>query len=94
MDGQLKVKHALVNAFIRGGSTERFDPDNIEHHHQLHLNIERIRVPETWFQPSIVGLDCAGLGEVAGSVLNGFENEVRRRMMQVSLRLLPASSSS
>lgn len=52
--------------------------------HQLHLNVERIRVPETWFQPGMFGIDSAGLGEVAGWVLNGYEEEQRRRMMQVS----------
>lgn len=84
MGGRVQVKHALINAFVRGGSTERFDADNLEHTHQLHLNVERIRVPETWFQPSMFGLDCAGLGEVAGWVLNSFEERERRRMMQVS----------
>jgi len=85
MEGRVNVKHALINAFVRGGTTERFDPENLEQSHQLHLNVERIRVPETWFQPSMFGLDCAGLGEVAGWVLNAFEEEERRRLMQVSV---------
>jgi actin-related protein 5 len=56
----------------------------MEQNYQLHLNVERIRVPEALFQPSMFGQDCAGLGEVAGWVLNGFDEDVRRRIMQVS----------
>jgi actin-related protein 5 len=84
MEGRAHVKNALINAFVRGGTTGKFDPDSLEQSYQLHLNVERIRVPEAWFQPSMFGMDCAGLGEVAGWVLNGFEDDVRRRLMQVS----------
>lgn len=48
------------------------DQDDVDRHpeiirrlHQLHLNVERIRVPEVLFQPSIAGLDQAGIGELA-----------------------------
>lgn len=37
--------------------------------HQLHLNIERVRVPEPIFQPAIRGLDQAGLAEIVASLL-------------------------
>lgn len=38
--------------------------------HQIHLNVERIRVPEVVFQPSaIAGIDQAGLVEIAGDIL-------------------------
>lgn len=73
---------ALINAFIR--SDQKFDPDDMGQAHQIHLNVERIRVPETWFHPSMAGVDSAGMAEVAGWMLNGFSPEERRRMMQVS----------
>lgn len=38
--------------------------------HQIHLNVERIRVPEAVFQPgAIAGVDQAGLVEIAGDML-------------------------
>ncbi|KAJ2783211.1 Nuclear actin-protein involved in chromatin remodeling [Coemansia javaensis] len=37
--------------------------------YQLHLNVERIRVPEIVFRPSLVGLDQAGLVETIDGVL-------------------------
>lgn len=38
--------------------------------HQIHLNVERIRVPEVVFQPSaLAGVDQAGLVEIAGDIL-------------------------
>ena len=83
MQGRAHTKNALINAFVRGGSTEKYDPESIQQNHQLHLNVERIRVPETWFQPGMFGLDCAGVGEVAGWMMNGYDEELRRRLMQV-----------
>ncbi|OWZ72772.1 hypothetical protein AYX14_01810 [Cryptococcus neoformans] len=82
MLGRAEAKNRLINAFVRGGNSEKFDPEDVRQNHQLHLNIERIRVPEVWFQPSIVGLDTAGVGEVAGWILNGFGEEERKRLMQ------------
>ncbi|KAI8814550.1 hypothetical protein BJ742DRAFT_785925 [Cladochytrium replicatum] len=46
-----------------------YDFENPEHVSQLHLNVERIRVPEVIFQPTIVGLDQAGLVEVIADML-------------------------
>ena len=92
MEGQAHAKNALINAFVRGGSNGRYEPEDIRQSHQLHLNIERIRVPEAWFQPSMFALDCAGLGEIGGWLLNGFEEEERKRMMQVSISLYSAST--
>ncbi|WVQ64772.1 uncharacterized protein L199_002940 [Kwoniella botswanensis] len=82
--GRAEAKNKLINAFVRGGlpTGQKYDFDDIKLNHQLHLNVERIRVPETWFQPSMWGIDSAGLGEVAGWVLNGFEEEEKRRLMQ------------
>ena len=72
-------------------SRAKYDPDDPRQTHQLHLNVERIRVPETWFQPGMFGVDSAGVGELAGWILNGFDDEERRRMMQVRLPSLPCS---
>jgi hypothetical protein len=52
--------------------------------HQLHLNVERIRVPEAFFQPDMFGQDYAGIGELAGWIMNGYDEDLRRRMMQAS----------
>ncbi|KAK8845440.1 hypothetical protein IAR55_006153 [Kwoniella newhampshirensis] len=82
MLGRAEAKNKLINAFVRGGSDGKFDPEDVEQSHQLHLNVERVRVPETWFQPSMFGVDSAGVGEIAGWVLNGFEEEERKRLMQ------------
>ncbi|KAI8821734.1 uncharacterized protein EV422DRAFT_550513 [Fimicolochytrium jonesii] len=49
---------------------------------QIHLNVERIRVPEVLFQPSIVGLDQAGIVEICDEVLKRFTAAQRQSMMQ------------
>ncbi|KAK4704497.1 actin-related protein 5, partial [Phenoliferia sp. Uapishka_3] len=77
-------KHQLLNAFVRGLSPDdpldTYDPQSLEHNSQLHLNVERIRVPEVIWQPHMAGVDQAGLGEIIGHVLKGFSEEERRRL--------------
>ncbi|KAF9964477.1 Nuclear actin-protein involved in chromatin remodeling [Mortierella alpina] len=50
--------------------------------YQLHLNVERIRVPEALFQPGIVGLDQTGLVETLQDVLKRFDAQARQRLVQ------------
>lgn len=59
---------SLVHAFLRGPWP--FDPESQREAHQIHLNVERIRVPEVVFKPSIAGVDQAGLVEIAADILN------------------------
>lgn len=82
-------QNSLLAAFLRGddGSSPegRFDAKSLEQSYQLHLNVERSRVPEVWFQPSIAGLDTAGVGEIIEHVLRERSREERKRVQQVSL---------
>ncbi|CAI5755955.1 unnamed protein product [Candida verbasci] len=44
-------------------------PETLKKNHQLHLNVERIRVPEILFQPSMGGYDQAGISEISSDLL-------------------------
>lgn len=68
LDAQTDWTKSLVHAFLRGARP--FDPNSQAEAHQIHLNVERIRVPEVIFQPSIAGLDQAGIVEIAADILN------------------------
>ncbi|EDN11056.1 conserved hypothetical protein [Histoplasma mississippiense (nom. inval.)] len=69
LDAQSDWTKSLIHMFLRGPWP--FDPESTREAHQLHLNVERIRVPETVFQPSaIAGLDQAGLVEIAADIVN------------------------
>jgi actin-related protein 5 len=59
---------SLVHAFLRGPWP--FDAESQREAHQLHLNVERIRVPEVVFKPSIAGVDQAGLIEIVADIIN------------------------
>lgn len=67
LDAQTDWTKSLVHAFLRG--PRPFDPSSSAEAHQIHLNVERIRVPEVIFQPSIAGLDQAGIVEIAADIL-------------------------
>ncbi|KAI9050401.1 hypothetical protein LZ554_005566 [Drepanopeziza brunnea f. sp. 'monogermtubi'] len=67
LDAQSDWTKSLMHAFLRG--PRPFDPKSQQEVHQVHLNVERIRVPEIVFQPTIAGLDQAGLVEIAADIL-------------------------
>ena len=65
---------SLMHAFLRGARP--FDAESQKEAHQIHLNVERIRVPEVVFQPGIAGVDQAGLLEIIeGVVMGRFHDE-------------------
>lgn len=63
---------------------DAFDPGNPEQAAQLHLNVERIRVPEVICQPSLGGVDSAGIIEVIEHILKSFSASERDRLTQAS----------
>lgn len=64
---------SLMHAFLRG--PRPFDAESQEQQHQLHLNVERIRVPEVIFQPGIAGVDQAGLPSIAADMMDNLGNK-------------------
>ncbi|KAF9903077.1 Nuclear actin-protein involved in chromatin remodeling [Linnemannia zychae] len=50
--------------------------------YQLHLNVERIRVPEVLFQPGVIGLDQTGLVETLQDILKRFDKQAKERLVQ------------
>lgn len=61
---------------------------------RIHLSIERWRVCETWFAPSMAGVDSAGLGEVLQNVLASFSTDDRGLLVQVRYSTLSSSPPS
>lgn len=66
-DAQSDWSKSLLHAFARG--PRPFDASSAAELNQIHLNVERIRVPEVVFRPSIAGVDQSGLIEIAGDIL-------------------------
>ncbi|KAJ3054515.1 Nuclear actin-protein involved in chromatin remodeling [Rhizophlyctis rosea] len=62
--------------------TGAWDPSDPATMSQVHLNVERCRVPEVIFQPSIIGLDQAGLVECVTEILKRFDEEQRQGMVK------------
>lgn len=71
---------------------EKFDtsPTNVveekypqEVDYQLYLTVERIRIPEIIFQPSLVGVDQMGLSEAVYHVLQQFSPTQQDLLMKV-----------
>ncbi|KAF1953495.1 actin-like ATPase domain-containing protein [Byssothecium circinans] len=66
-EAQTDWTKSILHAFLHGPYA--YDPESQREMHQLHLNVERIRVPEVVFQPSMAGLDQAGIVEIASDIL-------------------------
>lgn len=64
---QTSWNRSLLHAFERGPWP--FDSAKQAQLNQVHLNVERIRVPEVLFQPEIAGVDQGGLGEILASLI-------------------------
>lgn len=60
-------RKSTIHMFLRG--PREFDIESQAQSYQMHMNIERIRVPEVLFQPAIAGVDQAGLVEVVGDMI-------------------------
>ncbi|KAK3369067.1 ARP5-like protein [Lasiosphaeria ovina] len=68
LEAQKDWTKSLLHAFRYG--PRPFDAGSSAEAHRLHLNVERIRVPEVLFQPSaIAGIDQAGIVEMASDIL-------------------------
>ncbi|KAG8952028.1 Nuclear actin-protein involved in chromatin remodeling [Tulasnella sp. 424] len=63
-------KSALIRAFCPAYDAETMQDPTTKH--QMTLNVERWKVPEAWFTPSMAGVDCAGLGEIINNILGSF----------------------
>jgi len=60
-----------------------YDEDNQAQQYQIRLNVEQIRIPEVLFQPSIVGIDQAGVIEIVNDALKQFSQEQQSKMVKV-----------
>lgn len=74
-------KTRLTHTFLYGQQS-RFDLDDPIQYHQLHLNVERIRVPEISWQPLIAGVDQAGVAELSRHVLFSVDQTIRDQMIR------------
>ncbi|KAK3390405.1 actin-like ATPase domain-containing protein [Podospora didyma] len=68
LEAQKDWTKSLLHAFRYG--PRPLDAGSSAEMHRIHLNVERIRVPEVIFQPSaIAGIDQAGIVDIAGDIL-------------------------
>tara|TARA_R110002003_G_scaffold55_5_gene4973 strand:- start:20197 stop:21846 length:1650 start_codon:yes stop_codon:yes gene_type:complete len=66
-EAQTDWTKSILHAFLHGPYP--YDSESQKEVNQIHLNVERIRVPEVVFQPTIAGLDQAGIVEIASNIL-------------------------
>lgn len=66
-DAQQDWTKSLAHRFLRGAYP--YDPDSTEQNNQFHLNVERIRVPEVIFCPSMAGVDQRGVVEIVEDII-------------------------
>jgi actin-related protein 5 len=66
-EAQTDWTKSILHAFLHGPYA--YDHESQKETNQIHLNVERIRVPEVVFQPTIAGLDQAGIVEIAANIL-------------------------
>ena len=78
-------RSALMSAF-----RPQYEEGDAKGKARIHLNVERWRVCEAWFSPSMAGVDSAGLGEVLQNVLGRFPDQDKGRLVKVRVPSLSA----
>jgi actin-related protein 5 len=74
LEAQYDWRKSTLHLFYRG--PRPFNSEDSHENHQIHLNIERIRVPEVLFQPNIAGLDQTGIVEISENlILNSLDGK-------------------
>jgi len=84
----LTLEHVegLLTKYDSSFTVANAPPDNsdippIQYAHQLHLGIERVRVPEMLYEPSsIVGVEQMGLAEIVHSIFDTFPRDIQSSM--------------
>lgn len=83
---------SLMHAFLRG--CRPHDSESQREFNQVHLNVERIRVPEVIFQPSIAGVDQAGIVEIIeGIAMSRFSDPSQQRALLHDIFLTGGNTS-
>ncbi|AMD21532.1 HFL324Wp [Eremothecium sinecaudum] len=82
LEAQYDWRNSILHLFLRGPRPH--DSENVHEQYQLHLNVERIRVPEVIFQPSIGGLDQAGIVELSETCLLRKFGSSRSQLSEIS----------
>ena len=83
---------SVMHAFLRGARPH--DPESQRENYQIHLNVERIRVPEVVFQPGIAGLDQAGLVEIVEGIVMGRFSDPRQQQAMLKDVFLTGGNTS
>ena len=92
LEAQNDWTKSLMHAFLRGARPS--DPESQREANQIHLNVERIRVPEVVFQPGIAGVDQAGLVEIIeGIVMSRFSDSVQQKALLKDVFLTGGNTS-
>ena len=92
LEAQNDWTKSVMHAFLRGARPH--DPESQREGHQIHLNVERIRVPEVILQPGIAGVDQAGLVEIIeGIVMGRFSDPEQQRALLKDVFLTGGNTS-
>ncbi|SCV05438.1 LANO_0H07492g1_1 [Lachancea nothofagi CBS 11611] len=85
LDAQYDWRNSTLHLFLRGPRPH--DSEDMNQQHQMHLNVERIRVPEVVFQPSMGALDQAGIIEICETILLKKFDSNRRELSPITQNL-------
>jgi actin-related protein 5 len=81
LDVQKTADNSVLYRFHHGA--HNFDAEDLAQQHQLHVNVERVKVPEVLLQPTIAGLDHSGVVGVILEILKHFSPEQQQLMIKV-----------
>lgn len=85
LDAQYDWRNSVYHLFLRGPRPH--DSEDPHQQHQMHLNVERIRVPEILFEPTIGGQDQAGIAELCETIVTKKFDSKPSKISDVALNM-------
>lgn len=80
---RIKILDEIITEYHREFSkSETNFSFNLAEYYQLQLGVERIRVPEIVFQPTIIGVEQAGIGEVIETILARYNAQDQQKLAE------------
>ena len=78
---EMSQKATIIDLLRNGGKVKIEEEESDAVPYQIHVNVERYRIPEVYFQPHIAGIDQAGIVEMICDILKGLDDKLTQSLL-------------
>lgn len=79
---EMSQKATIIDLLRNGGKVKVLEEESDAMAYQLHVNVERYRIPEVLFQPHIAGIEQAGVIEIVQDLLKKLDDHTVSSLLE------------